>query len=539
MIDCPPIQISPNSLPDGTTGVPYPTTVLTASGGIAPVTLSAAGTLPDGMTFSNGEISGTPTRSGTFTVSVTATDVNGCTASRPYTFVVTADLIITQRGPGRGSANGQIVSTQTLPGLPAGTVVKLTAEVRYDSSFAGWSGDPDCQDGSVTVFKSMTCVANFVRVPLGPSVFLNNDCEADVVIYGVPTGGWSREILTGERFRSERMTLAEPGWLMRATNLDVEDRFTDFIGYNQRSGAWFKATNDVQTSFIRFTGTWALDWQVFSVELNGDTRWDVFLYNPITGVWRLGVNTGPGDFTYVDGRWGTNWEVYPVELNGDTKTDLFLHDVVTGTYLRAINNGTGDFICSASGESCQDPTLSPAAWEVDWEIYPGDFDGNGRSDLLLYNRTSGAARVVLTGATGAAAGAVPVTLGPGWTVQVGDLNGDGRDDFFLYNQETGAWKQGVQTGTTVTYLEGTWQPGWIPFLRHAYPLFDLDADILMYNETTGRWIQVFNPVNAPVVSEGFWGPGLDIFAQVPSLPGRHLQLPGNQRRHGSSSSVTQ
>ncbi len=538
VIDCPPIDISPSSLPDGMTGVPYPTTVVTASGGVAPLTVSFDGDVPDGMTFANGEISGTPTRSGTFTVSVTVTDVNGCTASRTYTFVVTGELIITQRGPGRGSAFGEIVSTQTFPGLPAGTIVKLSAEPRYDSSFAGWSGDPDCQDGSVTVFSSMICVANFVRVPLGPSVYLNNDCEADVFTYGLPTGAWSREILTGQTFRSERMTTAESGWLIRATNLNADDRFTDFVGYNQHSGSWFKATNDVQRGFRRFSGVWALDWQMFSVEVSGGTQWDVFLYNPITGVWRLGVNVGPGDFHYVDGAWGTNWEVYPVEFNGDARTDLFLHDVVTGRYLRAINDGNGDFVCSSSGQSCQDPALIPSVWETDWEIYPGDFDGNGQSDLLQYNTTTGVARILVTGADGTAAAVVPVSLQPGSIVQVGDLNGDGADDLFLYDQATGAWTKATRSGTTFTVEQGVWEPGWIPFLRHAYPLIDLRADIVMYNETTGFWFQAFNGIDGVVFSQGFWGPGLDIFAQVPSLPGRDLERPGSFPRRGGPPPVS-
>jgi hypothetical protein len=42
-----------------------------------------------------------------------------------------------------------------------GTVVTLTPNEGLGSDFVGWSGDPDCSDGSVTVEAAVTCVATF------------------------------------------------------------------------------------------------------------------------------------------------------------------------------------------------------------------------------------------------------------------------------------------------------------------------------------------------------------------------------------------
>ncbi len=49
-----------------------------------------------------------------------------------------------------------------------GTVVNLTATPDEGCRFAGWSGDADCSDGSVTMDGSRMCVATFNAIPAPP-----------------------------------------------------------------------------------------------------------------------------------------------------------------------------------------------------------------------------------------------------------------------------------------------------------------------------------------------------------------------------------
>jgi hypothetical protein len=86
---CPVITISPPTLPNGTVGVAY-TQTLTASGGTPPYTFSVvSGTLPAGLTLTvGGVLSGTPTTPGTSTVTIRATDANGCFAEVIYTITI-------------------------------------------------------------------------------------------------------------------------------------------------------------------------------------------------------------------------------------------------------------------------------------------------------------------------------------------------------------------------------------------------------------------------------------------------------------------
>jgi uncharacterized repeat protein (TIGR01451 family) len=87
-IDCPVITVNPQSLTAGTAGVAYGPVSFTQSGGVGTMTLSEAGALPSGIIFSAGTLSGTPTQTGSFNFSVTATDQNGCGGSRSYTLVI-------------------------------------------------------------------------------------------------------------------------------------------------------------------------------------------------------------------------------------------------------------------------------------------------------------------------------------------------------------------------------------------------------------------------------------------------------------------
>jgi prepilin-type N-terminal cleavage/methylation domain-containing protein len=91
-----PVITGPASLPSRTVGKAYPSTSISATGGTTPYTWSATG-LPSNMSInsSTGAISGTPNSAGTFTVTVTVTDVNGAIGSKQYALVINGAPSIT------------------------------------------------------------------------------------------------------------------------------------------------------------------------------------------------------------------------------------------------------------------------------------------------------------------------------------------------------------------------------------------------------------------------------------------------------------
>ena len=87
-----------NSLPNGLVGSDYPLQIISANGGLVPYTYSiSSGSLPAGLSFSNGQISGLPTTQGTYPFTVTVTDSANSTASVSLSILINpaqADLIL-------------------------------------------------------------------------------------------------------------------------------------------------------------------------------------------------------------------------------------------------------------------------------------------------------------------------------------------------------------------------------------------------------------------------------------------------------------
>ena len=129
-------SVGPASLPVGQAGVLYTSTQMTRTGGTAPYTWTQTG-LPAGLSISadgSGLISGTPTVSGTFPVTVTVTDAMTATSQKSYSVTITAVLAIStvslpngQVGVGYSttvaSTGGTAPKTWSATGLPAGLAI--------------------------------------------------------------------------------------------------------------------------------------------------------------------------------------------------------------------------------------------------------------------------------------------------------------------------------------------------------------------------------------------------------------------------------
>ncbi len=81
-----------------------------------------------------------------------------------------SSLSVGNAGTGTGtiisSSGGINCGTSCWADFATGTSVSLAAVPGVDTVFSGWSGDPDCLDGIVTMTKNKNCIANFDRAYL-------------------------------------------------------------------------------------------------------------------------------------------------------------------------------------------------------------------------------------------------------------------------------------------------------------------------------------------------------------------------------------
>ena len=201
---------------------------------------------------------------------------------------------------------------------------------------------------------------------------------------------------------------------------------------------------------------------MYPADFNGDRRGDLFLYNgagasdPNSGRWFRVISRADGSFSYVPGdmRWSPGWQVIPGDFDGDGLTDLVLYGS-DGRVFRVTFTSTG-------------ATYRSAQWTPGWSITPADFDGNGRTDLFLYMRDAfdGRWAVARSNATGWFDLSYSTTgAGLGWTPYPSRLDNDARSDIVWYRPATGE--------TSLWYSRSP-----APFLVVPGPALDADSVLI-------------------------------------------------------------
>ncbi len=126
------------------------------------------------------------------------------------------------------------------------------------------------------------------------------------------------------------------------------------------------------------------------------------------------------------------------DFNGDGKSDILWRDSVSGTVAIHIMNGTAI-------ESSSSFQISNS-----WEIAAiGDFNGDGKSDILWREKNTGMVAIhLMNGGTIQSFATFPISNN--WEIKnIGDFNGDGKSDILWREKSTGTVAIHLMNGTAI------------------------------------------------------------------------------------------
>ena len=167
-----------------------------------------------------------------------------------------------------------------------GIVVTLTPTANPSWVFSGWSGDPDCSDGVVTITSDSSCMATFVPAPLFE--LFDDDGKPDFAVWRASTGVW---------------------YVIRSSDGSIRSR---------QWGAGYAPYNDVAVP----------------ADYDGDGKTDIAVWRRSTGDWFIVRSSDGGIQTR---QWGAGYAPYndvavPADYDGDGKADMAVWRASTGDW---------------------------------------------------------------------------------------------------------------------------------------------------------------------------------------------------------------
>jgi hypothetical protein len=349
-IDCPVITVNPATLPVGRLDKPYPVTVFTATGGLGPHTFNLTGALPKGLAFVTDTLSGTPTETGEFNLTVTATDAAGCTGARNYVLKVTDRAVKadfdgdgqTDLSVWRGPASNWLIinsANNVLQDTPWGTSNAPFHDIPAPGDYDG--------DGKTDVA---------VWRPLDGNWFMLNSADASIRITA-----WG---INGDT--------PVPG--------DYDgDGQTDLAVWRGAEGNWFiQRSSDGQVQVTPW-GTSNAPFSDVPVpgDYDGDGKTDLAVYRRANGTWFI-LRSSDGSFQVQ--AWGVGSDVpVPGDYDGDGKTDIAVWRGTEGNW----------FVLQSSDAQVQITLWGSANAPFEDIPVPGDYDGDGKTDIAVWRTLDG------------------------------------------------------------------------------------------------------------------------------------------------------
>jgi FG-GAP-like repeat len=238
-------------------------------------------------------------------------------------------------------------------------------------------------------------------------------------------------------------------------------------------------------------------------DFNGDGKSDILWRNSTTGniaIWTMNGNAITSSILTSTPTLASSWKTLGVaDFSGDGKADILWRNDVDNRVVLWTMDGTN--VLSSTATST--PTLA-ASWKA---VGTGDFNGDGKADVLWRNDDGSIALWQMNGTAVTSTATSTSSLNSNWKAAgTGDFNGDGKTDVLWRNTTTNAAVVWTMDGanvvssiaTSTAGLDSTWQVADIADFSG-----DGKADILWSKNTgatTASATQVWTMNGALVIS---------------------------------------
>ena len=304
------ITVGPATLPTGKVGEYY-AAALTASGGTEPYTWKiTSGVLPTALNLSDaGVIWGTPTSTGTFNVTIRATDSLGSTGSGSFSITITRLAIDTSTLP-----TGQLGQSYEATLQASGGTEPYTWVITQGTLPAGLTLSTN---GVISGIPTVSQTSYFtVRVTDGQGKTAIRELSIYIPFY------WNDSFEDESRISAKNNVIISDGSVKIDLVKTEKYNFTDSTNNNAYEGTSFDTTTEVSAAAYQnmakadgveyaYGGTTEFRYQVFQIKVypnptqidTGTIKWvgsashgyTLFLLNPQTSVWEQWASSGTSE----------------------------------------------------------------------------------------------------------------------------------------------------------------------------------------------------------------------------------------------------
>lgn len=459
-INCPTITVTAPVINTGTTGVAFNQT-FTQTGGGGNVTFSTTSTLPTGITLSTGGVlSGTPTQTGTFPITVKATDSNNCMGTISYILTISCPTItLSPASPLPDGTTGVAYSTGiSASGGTASYTFMVTAGTVPTgltlNNNGSWSGAPtiaNTYNFTVKATDANGCTAEqayrlTIHLPLPtlgtyPATTVILGSNTNIMPTAAPTTAASLNVSTSTDFNG---TFAADPTTGKVYVTNAHPAGTYLVTVKAFNGEGVATT---QTFTLTVTTPATCTPVFFNAPLNlsapagvnfvavGDFNRDgkQDFASSSQGTNKVAIRLGNGDGTF--GTLGSfNTPNKPVaiiisDFNGDGKPDIATADAIASANVSIfLGNGDGTFGAASNLTAGDSPTA----------LATGDVNGDGKLDMAVANANSNNVSVFLGSGDGTFGAASNIATGGmvAQSIAIGEFNGDTKPDLAIANRDS-------------------------------------------------------------------------------------------------------